>query len=252
MKFPKAFFDLLDSVLLESPHFPRTHIFEEGWMLRILMHLHAQGKHCLPIEYLEDSFWYSEAQIQTPFKPRYRGDPLSESRTHTDGAFGHFTIDSKTKSGLRLKRNARQFIVLEAKMRSGLSKGVTNAPFYDQASRTIACMAREIQESKNQVENRLFTGFYIIAPRKRIQEGIFKRNLDIATISEKVKKRVDQYEERKDDYAELLYWQKNYFDPLLHKISLKSISFESLIENLDREVKTSVEQFYQSCIDFNL
>ncbi|MHA2345641.1 MAG: hypothetical protein ACXACP_02880 [Candidatus Hodarchaeales archaeon] len=39
-------------------------------------------------EILKDSFWYSEAQIQSPFKSRCKGDPFSESRTHTDGAFG--------------------------------------------------------------------------------------------------------------------------------------------------------------------
>ena len=175
MEFPKAFTDLLDSIFLEKNHFPRTHIFEEGWMLRILMHLHAQGNSCFPIETLKDSFWYSEAQIQTPFKPRYRSDPLSESRTHTDGAFGHFTIDSETKSGLRLNMKAKQFIVLEAKMKSGLSQGVKNSPFYDQASRTIACMAKEIQELKNQVENLTSTGFYIVAPQKQILRGIFEK-----------------------------------------------------------------------------
>ena len=64
MEVPNAFADLLDSIFLEKNHFPITHIFEEGWMLRILMHLHIQGNICFQIEILKDSFWYSEAQIQ--------------------------------------------------------------------------------------------------------------------------------------------------------------------------------------------
>ena len=63
MEFPKAFTDLLDSIFLEKNHFPRTHIFEEGWMLRILMHLHTQGTSCFPIETMKDSFLCSEVLI---------------------------------------------------------------------------------------------------------------------------------------------------------------------------------------------
>ena len=226
--------------------------FQQLSILLILVQLQAQGNSCFPIKIIKDSFWYSEAQIQTPFKARYRRDPLSESRTHTDGAIGNFTIDSETKSGLRLNRKAKQFIVLEAKMKSGLSQGVKNSLFYDQASRTIACMAKEIQESKNQVDDLISTGFYIVAPQKQIQRGIFEKNLDIDYISQTVDKRIKQYEQRKDDYKELLYWQKEYFDPLLSQISLKSLSYESLIENLDREAKPAVKQFYQSCLDYNL
>ena len=203
MEFPKAFAELLNSIFLEKNHFLRTHIFEEGWMLRILMHLHTQGNSCFPIETMKDSFWYLEAQIQTPFKARYRSDPLSESRTHTDGAFGYFTIDSETKSGLKLNRKAKQFIILEAKIKSGLSQRVTNSPFYDQASRTITCMAKEIQESKNQIEALYSTGFYIVAPQKQIRRGIFEKNLDIDFISQTVDKRIKQYEQRKEDYEEL-------------------------------------------------
>ncbi|MHA2345642.1 MAG: hypothetical protein ACXACP_02885 [Candidatus Hodarchaeales archaeon] len=137
-------------------------------------------------------------------------------------------------------------------MKSGLSQGVANAPFYDQASRTIACMAKEIHASKNQVEDLISAGFYIIAPQKQIRRGIFEKNLDIIYVNQIVKKRIKQYEKRKDDYEELLNWRENYFDPLLHRISLKSISYESLIEKLDLKAKPAVEQFYQSCLDCNL
>jgi hypothetical protein len=51
---------------------------------------------------------------------------------------GHFRIKAITKAGILLDEKATQFIVLEVKMSSPLSKGVVNAPNYDQASRTIA------------------------------------------------------------------------------------------------------------------
>jgi hypothetical protein len=56
-------------------------------------------------------------------------------------------------------------VVLESKMFSKLSAGVTNAPYYDQAARTVACMAelsRRVGSEPGQMEA---LAFLVVAPR---------------------------------------------------------------------------------------
>jgi len=100
----------------ESTVFPPTILYNEGWMLRILLSLHAEGTECLPFTVQPGARWFSEAQIGSPFLPRFRGDPLAEQRTHLDGVFGHFDFQSGTKTGLVLTPDSTQLVVTEAKM----------------------------------------------------------------------------------------------------------------------------------------
>ena len=60
---------------------------------------------------------------------------------HANGVIGHFSIGDEGKADLKLLPEATQFLVLEAKMFSGLSPTVNNARYYDQAARNVACMA---------------------------------------------------------------------------------------------------------------
>ena len=73
-----------------------------------------------------------------------RGDRLAEARTHADGVLGHFAIGDPGTAALSLTPGARQLVVFEAKLFARLSAGVRNAPYYDQAARTIACMAETL------------------------------------------------------------------------------------------------------------
>ena len=43
--------------------------------------------------------------------------------------------------------DARQFVLLEAKLFNRLSSGVKNAPFFDQAARSVACMAEVLRRA---------------------------------------------------------------------------------------------------------
>ena len=89
---------------------------------------------------------YSEAQLYTPFRKRARADPLGEANTHVDGIVGQFTI-AGSKSGITLEPGCRYLAVFEAKMYSGLSRGVANVRDYDQVSRTAACMIHGMLEA---------------------------------------------------------------------------------------------------------
>src|SRR4051812_48197891 len=112
---------------------PPTSLYNEGWMLRLVLDWFSrQPESSHPLSFLHDSRWYSEALLSTQFRPRSRGDVLAESWTHADGVIGHFTI-AEGRGDVRLQRDARQLVVVEAKMFSGLSRGTKRALTFDQA-----------------------------------------------------------------------------------------------------------------------
>jgi hypothetical protein len=63
-----------------------------------------------------------------------------------------------------LNAGSFQFVVIEAKMFSNLSRGTKNALEYDQAARNVACMAHTIAKSGIQVDDLKSVGFFVIAP----------------------------------------------------------------------------------------
>ena len=58
---------------------------------------------------------------------------------------GHFAIGDPGTAALTLAPDARQLVVLEAKLYARLSAGVRNAPYYDQAARSVACIAETLR-----------------------------------------------------------------------------------------------------------
>jgi hypothetical protein len=133
---------MLRSASSDQPLFPPTLLFNEGWLLRLVLNWfarHSVKDH--PLSFAADARWFSEALLSLAFLARHRGDKPAENWMHADGVIGHFSIGDEGKTDLTLLPNATQFLVLEAKMFSGLSSGVTNARYYDQAARNVACMA---------------------------------------------------------------------------------------------------------------
>jgi len=228
--------------------FPPTILYNEGWMLRVLLSLHSEGVKCLPFSFLPEARWFSEAMISSPFLHRRRGDPLAEGLTHLDGAIGHFDIRSGTKAGIALRVDSTQFVVIEAKMFANLSRGTTNAPYYDQAARSVACIAWEISQSKRQVDDFESLGFYVIAPRKQIVDDVFSSQVNKSSIKEKVEHRISVYAVDDKKYAELQTWQKDSFIPVLERIDLRCIPWETIIDKID---DPDIRNFYRRCILFN-
>ena len=79
--------------------------------------------------------------LQPAFLPESRGDAKAESFTHADRIVGHFLVHPGERVEATLKAAATQLVIAEAKLGSGLSSGVRNAPGFDQAARNVACMA---------------------------------------------------------------------------------------------------------------
>jgi hypothetical protein len=260
---PERLFEILKSCQDEKTScFPPTEVFNEGWMLRLILDAIQTLK--IPnhsLQFFNEAKWYSEALLYSPFRPRSKPDPLGEGLTHADGVIGHFEFHPSTKAGLLLKPGG-QFVVVEAKMFSNLSSGTTNAPGYNQAARNVACMAEAIARSGRFLSDFKSVGFFVIAPNLETRQ-YGSTNLETCltpdSIRSTVNQRIESYEfQSRKEARELRKWQDCWFLPLLDRLvneqHLAVLAWESLIEviaNRDRTWGEDLHRFYQCCLTFN-
>jgi hypothetical protein len=247
--FIGTFLNLLSNINHDIPNFPPTILYNEGWLLRLVVDWFSKsGVADHPLSFPKDGHWFSEARLHSAFLPRFKGDPLAESHTNADGIIGHFVIGSKGKTDLELTPDASHFVVLEAKMYSGLSSGVTHAKYYDQAARSVACMAEVLRRADCKPISFNQLGFYVLAPNDQIKSRTFSRHLGKQSIKDKVNRRVSPYG------GERLDWYRDSFQPTLDKIDIKTISWESVIDFiLEKNTQTGRElmDYYMECLSSN-
>jgi hypothetical protein len=230
---------------------PPTDHYNEGWMLRLVLDWHHRNRdagHELSIAYPSDARWYAEALLPSAFLPRKRGDKFAESWTHADGVIGQFAIGAGAKGDLSLVPGARCFIVTEAKMFSKLSSGVTNARYYDQAARNVACMAEVLRIAKIKPEEMSTLAFYVTAPRSQIEDGVFTTPMSRDSIQATVKRRVDEYDDDKQD------WYDKWFHPTFQRMDIQTIAWEDLVDEIqqvDPAFGVELAAFYAKCLTFN-
>jgi hypothetical protein len=242
------FADLVASFDPGTPHFRPTELYNEGWLVKLVLDQAFSFEYDgHPLGFLPGSTWFSEALLPTAFKARWRGDPLSESRTHADGVIGHFSVGAKAKTDFELLPSARQFTVVEAKMGSPLSSGVSNAPYFDQAARSVACMAEALARGDIRPSTLERLDFIVLAPRCSIARGTFSDEMDAGSIRSKVEKRVSAYD------RELKDWHSVCFEPTMERVRLLPLSWESAIEWVCKkkpEVEEQLVAFYDLCLEF--
>lgn len=233
--------------------FPATIIYNEGWLLRLVLDWfsrQSQSDHLLDFE--ADARWFSEALLPSQFSARVRGDRLAEGWTHADGVVGHVTIGDRALANTALRPGATQFVVTEAKIFSPLSIRVTNAPDYDQAARNVACIAEILRQANRKPDQFSSLGFFVIAPAEQIALKIFNSQMSKDSIEKKVRARISQYtspdRERKDD------WLQNWFLPTLHQAKVDCLSWEQLtadIQARDSDFALAFADFYSDCLRYN-
>lgn len=240
---------MLEACEAGEPSFPPTVLFNENWLLRVVIDWFARhGGDRYPMSPLPGARWFSEAWLPSAFLPRYRGDRLAESRTHADGVIGHFAIGDPGTAGLALLPDAQQFVVLEGKLFNRLSAGVKNAPYYDQAARSIACVAETLRRAGRDPEGMDNLAFLIIAPQARIDDGVFVWDTAPDAIGRKVRRRVEDYAGERDA------WFRDWFEPTLRRIDVRCLSWEDIIEAISFHCPVSgqfIDSFYGKCLRFN-
>ena len=229
--------------------FPPAVLFNENWLLRLVLDWYAaRGEEGGPLVPAMGGSWFSEAWLPSAFLPRYRADPLAESRTHADGVLGHFTVGDRGQVDLAMTPGAGQFVVVEAKLRGRLSPGVKNAPDYDQAARSVACIAETLRRA-DRPANRLETlAFYLVAPRARIDDGLFVAELAPDSIRRKVEARVAAYEGARAD------WFRDWFEPTLARIEILCLGWEDILDEVsfhDPAGGQQLDSFYGRCLQYH-
>lgn len=240
---------MLDCCATKRPLFPPTDLYNEGWMLRLLLDWfaeHPTTEHLLAIS--ERERWYSEALLPSTFLARYRGDQYAEAWTHADGVIGEFCIGKNGSGDLALNADAGSLVVLEAKMFSKLSAGVTHAGYYNQAARNVACMAEVLRRAKRHPSMLGRLSFFVIAPQEQVDRGVFDGQMNPASIEKTVIRRIDDYDQSKGE------WFDAWFKPTMKHIKIDVVSWEMLLEHIagiEEKTGQEFEQFYDLCLEFN-
>jgi hypothetical protein len=228
---------------------PPTALFNEGWMLRLVLDWaahHRAGIAALRFE--EGSTWYSEALLASRFRPRQRGDAAGEGFTHADGIIGHFRVRPGGRGDIELLNGARQLTVVEAKMASGLSAGTTHAPDFNQAARNVACIAYLVSRARIDPSMMACLGFVLLAPEKRIVDGVFAAAMDKRAICEAVARRAQDFD------AAASEWCKTSFEPVALHCSVTVVSWESVLSDaatVDSVAGEMLREFYAKCLLHN-
>ena len=231
----------------EETVLPPTELFNEGWMLRLVLDWLDRNRKVLhPLALTPDAGWYSEALLPSRFLPESRGDPKGESFTHADGVIGHFDVASGDRGDVQLLSGARQFVVVEAKLGSALSARTKHAPTYDQAARNVACMAYVLGSAGIEARAVDRLAFYVVAPETQVKSGLFADLVTKPSVERKVRERGSAYGGKHDG------WFKDTFLPTLSHIELGTLSWEDVLDSLPRTAETQLlSDFYAQCLRFN-
>ena len=231
----------------ETPLMPPTEVYNEGWMLRLVLDWLDRNRTLVhPLSFAPDARWYSEALLASRFLPLARGDTRAEGYTHADGVVGHFTVTPGIRSEAVLLPGARQLMVIEAKMGSPLSEGTKNAAAYDQAARNVACIAHMLGAAGVRPDSFSCLSFCVVAPASQIESGTFGDLVTKASIESKVRQRVASYGGVHDA------WFEDIFRPTLDRIDLKLLSWEAILDALpDAADVDDLHRFYAQCRRFN-
>ena len=244
---------IFESITAEGACIPGTLLYNEGWLLRLVLAEGSRGTDCLPFRFEPTARWFSEALLYSAFLPRFRGDQLAESLTHADGVVGQFLFGAATKAGLGLEPECSQFVVCEAKVFSGLSAGTKRAPAFDQAARNVGCMAETIRRAGQPMSLYKSLGFFVLAPAQQIEAGVFSGQMSKDGIRSRLVQRVQMYDSQ-SNRIELQKWLDEWALPLVDRMELSCCSWESVIDRVSMthpEYGASLNGFYHLCLKYN-
>ncbi|MBO6793536.1 MAG: hypothetical protein JJ895_06480 [Balneolaceae bacterium] len=235
----KAIFELISTLQGDAHRLNPTEIYNEGWMTRLLVYHSVEEKLTVKdIAFGELSNWTSEGLISSPF---VFADKYREGYTHADMALGDFSINFEQRGEIIVNDDAKLFGIIEAKMGSPLSKGTTNAPNYNQASRNIACIAYNTRDTN------INSFFGVVAPLSTLDKHEVAEKLKSSFYARQIEDRYDMYEEENAIWESKgeVYWRVLAMQTFM-------ISYEEWIEAFDgKECHNELNEFYSQCLKWN-
>lgn len=224
--------DVIKSIESNNSNINPTQIYNEGWMTRILMIQSIKEKIIFKDINFANINWTSEALISSPF---INTKLNREGYTHADIAFGDFKVDFKESGKITILDNAKIFGIIEAKMKSGLSKETKNFKKYNQASRSLLCIG------KNTYDKNCKTFLIIVVPLCRLEK--IKKDTNLEILHSQIDNR---YIEHIDDIysREIIKKAKN--------CKIMVWSYEEWIEAIaDSDSKKYLNDFYKKTLIWN-
>jgi hypothetical protein len=241
---------MLRSCAGKSPVLPPTTIFNESWLLRLVLEwfaVHAPPEH--PLVVPERGRWFSEALLPTTFTGAGgKAARLVEPAAQVDAVIGHFDIPTKGAADLSLRPDATHLVVVEAKIFDGLSPGVAGVKYFDQAARTVACVAEALCAARRQPADLPRLAFYVVAPQVQFARRVFEKGMSRSSIGRKVKRRVTDFGAKKEQ------WYNEWFQPAFQQMEIGLLSWEELLRTIkeqDPGSASAIQWFYEQCIGFN-
>ena len=230
--------------------FKKTLIFEEGWLLRSVLKEWTTNPPDSSLPFLPfpiDAKVYSEGQLFTPFKVRPEGDrtgdPKGETNTRIDGIAGNFSIREGTKAGIKLDPGCEYIAVFEAKMYSPISQGVKNADYYDQVSRTTACLIHAMLQAGPSHNCRAYV--VVLYPKDNL--AIKREDFAKPDIKARIAKRLVEYKKAGDSSDELLQFEAEW-EEKFEQVDIRFEYWDDVLEEIGNE---SLREFYGLCKEFN-
>jgi hypothetical protein len=173
---------------------------------------------------------------------------LAEGWTHADAVVGHFTLKPGGRGDILLSAEAKQLVVVEAKMFSSLSAGTRRAPSYNQAARNVACMAHVVAEAKVPLVRLEQFAFIVLAPREQLVLPEFADLVRRDRIARVVSERVAAYNGLYDS------WHSESFLPAHERIDIQAIAWEDAIADIavtNPQYGAELRTFYNKCLEHN-
>ena len=233
----KEIFEIIRSIETQKIHLNPTEIYNEGWMVRLLVHKSIEENKCINgIDFSKIVNWTSEGLISSPF---IRAPKDREGYTHADIAVGDFKIDYQNRGEIMIADNASIFGIIEAKMKSNLSQGTKYAKDYNQASRNIACILSNTTSAMD-------TFFCVAAPNDYILKHELKDQIEIKNIYNQVEKRFSYYDDN--------FKKQNEANEILKRIkafNCFTISYETWIDFFENDTKNILLDFYDKARKWN-
>lgn len=238
---------LLDRCGGRTSVMPPTELYNEGWLLRIALDwFSTDGPSDSQFSLSPGATWYSEGRLASPFLARFRGDKKAEGFTHADGTIGHFSVSPGDRSEIVPTADATQLVVIEAKLGSPLSPRITNAPRYDQAARTAACLVHIASKAEVEPSSLTHYGFYVVAPQAQISADVFESLVTKESIEEKVRQRAVQFGGGATE------WVDKIFMPYFAALKIGLVSWEQIIAEMGAgSFPEEYGRFYEMCCHFD-
>ena len=227
-------------------HFYKTEFYNEGWMLKLMLARLLEND--LKDENIADDLkhirdaakrgWMSEGRLSAAF--------THEQCTHADAVLGDVKVSTASQWGVELKKDAKHFVVVEAKLGSKLSKGVKNSEEFNQAARNVACMMLALHKSPGEIAENQPAYFYVIMPECD-EKGISAAIEKLKDVFRKVR------EENNDKHKLRVKISDKKRDGLLKAIKVAVLKWEDIFAQLKKtDAKTKkLWEFYKKSLDAN-